>query len=94
MSLPHGLRARVLRDKSLASAVLAVFVRCVFADLRRRARALDVSRGIPGAVTSIQFGGSFATANLHFHTIVPEGVWQEHVDGLVTFDRLPSTRVR
>ena len=27
LSLPHGLRARVLRDKSRASAVLAVFVR-------------------------------------------------------------------
>jgi len=89
LSLPHGLRARVLRDKSLASAVLAVFVRSVFADLRRRARTLDVPHGIPGAVTSIQFGGSFATANLHFHTIVPEGVWQERADGSVTFHPLP-----
>ncbi|MEO8846148.1 MAG: hypothetical protein ABI704_31545 [Kofleriaceae bacterium] len=34
LSLPHGLCARALRDKSLASAVLAVFVRGVFADLR------------------------------------------------------------
>ena len=51
LSLPYGLRARVLRDKSLASVVLAVFVRSVFADLRRRARTLDVPRGSPGAVT-------------------------------------------
>jgi len=79
----------VLRDRSLASAVLAVFVRSVFVDLRRRARGLDVPRGIPGAVTSIQYGGSFATANLHFHTVIPEGVWQEHADGSVTFHPLP-----
>ncbi len=89
LSLPYGLRARVLRDKSLASSVLGVFVRSVFADLRRRARALDVPRGIPGAVTSIQLGGSFATSNLHFHTVIPEGVWQERADGSVTFHPLP-----
>ena len=61
----------------------------MFADLRRRARALEVPRGIPGAVTSIQFGGSFATANLHFHTLIPEGLWQEQADGSVTFHPLP-----
>lgn len=38
---------------------------------------------------SVESSGSFATSNLHFHTIVSEGVWQERGDGSVTFHPLP-----
>jgi len=40
-------------------------------------------------VTAIQLGGSFVNANLHFHTLVPEGVWHEQPDGSVNFHPLP-----
>lgn len=36
-----------------------------------------------------QLGGSFANCNLHFHTLIPEGVWHEQADGSVTFHALP-----
>lgn len=89
LSFPRWLRIRLLRDKALVSEVLAIFVRTVSAYHRRRARMRDVSCGETGAVTAIQLGGSFANANLHFHTVIPEGVWQELPDGSVTFHPLP-----
>jgi hypothetical protein len=33
--------------------------------------------------------GSFANANLHFHTLIPEGVWHERPDGSLGFHALP-----
>lgn len=89
LSFPRWLRIRLLRDKALVSEVLLVFVRVVSAYHRRRARQRGVADGETGAVTAIQLAGSFANANLHFHTVIPEGVWHEQADGSVAFHALP-----
>jgi len=89
LSFPRWLRIRLLRDKALVSEVLLVFVRVVSAYHRRRARERGETGGETGAVTAIQLAGSFANANLHFHTVIPEGVWQEQPDGSVAFHPLP-----
>lgn len=52
-------------------------------------RAIRGDREQTGAVTAIQLVGSFANANLHFHTLVPEGVWHERPDGSLGFHALP-----
>ena len=89
LSFPRWLRIRLLREPTLVSALLTAFVRSVFADHRRRARALGVRGAEVGAVTAVQRFGSFVNANLHFHTLIPDGVWREHPDGTVTFHPLP-----
>jgi hypothetical protein len=89
LSFPRWLRLRLLRDPALVSEILGAFVRVVFAYQRRRARALGVADGQLGAVTAVQRFGAFVNANLHFHTLIPDGVWQEQPDGTVRFHRLP-----
>jgi hypothetical protein len=88
LSFPRWLRIRLLRDKALVSEVLLVFVRVVSGYHRRRARYRGIAGGQTGAVTAIQRVGSFANANLHFHTLVPEGVWHERLDGSLGFHAL------
>jgi hypothetical protein len=85
LSFPRWLHVRLLREPTLVSALLTAFVRSVFADHRRRARSLGVRGAEVGAVTGVQRFGSFVNANLHFHTLVPDGVWQELPDGSVAF---------
>lgn len=63
-------------------------MRTVFADHRRRARDLGIRGAEVGAVTAVQRFGSFVNANLHFHTLIPDGVWQKQPDGTVRFHRL------
>ncbi len=89
LSFPRWLRIRLLRDKSLVSEVLRVFVRVVSASHRRRARRRGIAGGQTGAVTAIQRAGSFANANLHFHTLIPEGVWHARPDGSLGYHPLP-----
>jgi hypothetical protein len=63
LSLPFALRYRLAYDARLASLILAVFVRTVFASLRRRARRQwGLARSQCGAVTFVQrFGDSTST---------------------------------
>ena len=72
LSLPFALRYRLAYDAPLASAVLEIFVRTVFASLRRRARKQwDVARAQCGAVTFVQRFGDALNLNVHFHPLPP-----------------------
>jgi hypothetical protein len=90
LSLPFALRYRLAYEAELASAVLGVFVRAVFASLRRRARRQwDVARGQCGAVTFVQRFGDALNLNLHFHSLVLDGVYETSPDARPRFHPLP-----
>jgi Putative transposase/Transposase zinc-binding domain len=76
LTLPYPLRYRCAYDARLTSSVLGAFLRALFAELRRRARReWRVPRGPCGAVTFVQRFGSALNLNLHFHTLVLDGVY-------------------
>jgi hypothetical protein len=93
LTLPYRLRYRCAYDARLTSEVLRAFVRSLFAELRRRARRRwGVRAPQCGAVTFVQRFGSAPNLNVHFHTLVLDGVYRyapEH-DGRVRFLPLPS----
>jgi hypothetical protein len=75
-------------DGDLCSAVLGEFIRSLFSDLRRRARRIGVRAPETGAVTCIQRFSSHLATNVHFHTLVPDGVFTADRDGTATFHPL------
>lgn len=89
LSVPFGLRLRLARDPELVSAVLRILWGAVFAWQRRAGRRLGI-RGRPGAVTFVQRGGSLA-ANLHvhFHSVVPDGLFARDAQRAWRFHPLP-----
>jgi hypothetical protein len=90
LSLPFALRYRLAYDASLTSAVLGVFLRTVFASLRRRARRRwGVARGQCGAVTFVQRFGDALNLNVHFHSLLLDGVYAPGPDGALRFHPLP-----
>jgi len=90
LSLPFALRYRLAYDAGLASAVLGVFVRAVFASLRLRARAKwGVAQSQCGAVTFVQRFGDALNLNLHFHSLVLDGVYEVSPYGTPRFHPLP-----
>jgi len=90
LSLPFALRYRLAYDAPLTSAVLGVFVRTVFASLRRRARKRwGVARGQCGAVTFVQRFGDALNLNVHFHSLLLDGVYAPGPDGAFRFHPLP-----
>ncbi|MCL4686271.1 transposase [Myxococcota bacterium] len=90
LSLPFALRYRLAYDAPLTSAVLGVFVRTVIASLRRRAREQwGVTRGQCGAVTVVQRFGDALNLNVHFHSLLLDGVYAPGPDGALRFHPLP-----
>jgi hypothetical protein len=86
LSLPFALRYRLAYQAPLVRAVLEVFVRCVFASLRRRARKQwTVPRGRCGAVTFIQRFGDALNLNVHFHSLALDGVYDRSENGALCF---------
>jgi hypothetical protein len=90
LSLPFALRYRLAYDAPLTSAVLGVFVRTVFDLLRRRARKRwGMARGQCGAVTFVQRFGDALNLNVHFHSLLLDGVYASGPGGTLRFLPLP-----
>ncbi len=90
LSLPFALRYRLAYDAALTSAVLGLFVRSVFASLRRRARKQwDLTRSQCGAVTFVQRFGDALNLNVHLHSLLLDGVYAPDATGSLRFYPLP-----
>ena len=77
----------------MATAVLDVFMKAVFGDLKRRARDYGIEQAQCGAVTFIQRFGSALNLNLHSHAVVLDGVYAPKAGGEPEFFplRAPET---
>jgi hypothetical protein len=90
LSLPIALRYKLAYDSKLAAAVLQLFVRSVFASLRRRARRKYGARRYDcGAITFVQRFGDALNLNLHFHSIMLDGVYEHWQEESPRFRLLP-----
>jgi hypothetical protein len=89
LSLPYRLRYLLAWDHGLARAVLAVSVRVLLGFQRRRARRYGIRDGRSGSVTVIQRFGGGLNLNVHFHTLLLDGVFFEGQEGALEFRPLP-----
>ena len=85
LSLPRPLRFLLAYRPQFLRPVLQTFLRAVFAWQRRNARRASIVDSRPGAVTFIQRFGSALNLNIHFHALLPDGVFVRAHDGAVTF---------
>ena len=85
LSLPIPARLLMVREPALVSPVLRAFVRRVFAWQRHVARGMGIEEARSAAATFIQRGGGALNLNPHFHTLVPDGVFDARDDGSVRF---------
>ncbi len=89
LSLPHALRYRLAWDHVLCRAVLTIYTRALLGFERRRARRRGIADGRSGTVTAIQRFGGGLQVNVHFHTLLLEGVFAAAPDGTMRFDPAP-----
>jgi hypothetical protein len=75
LSLPRSLRLRLARDPAWVSFVNDVLVRAIAAWQRKKARTQGFKDSACGAVTFVQRFGGLINLNVHFHVVVPDGVF-------------------
>jgi hypothetical protein len=90
LSVPFALRYRLAYDSSLVRDVLQIFVRAVFASIRRRAGIPASNRKARcGAVTFIQRFSDALNLDPHLHTLALDGIYIEGGKGELVFRRIP-----
>ena len=74
-TVPKSLRLRLAREPAWASWVNQLIVRAIAVWQRRAARAVGVRNGEAGAITFVQRFGGLLNLNVHYHLVVPDGVF-------------------
>ena len=92
LTVPYRLRYQMAWNHGLSCAVLGVYARVLLDGYRRGARERGIEGGQTGMVTALQRAGSGLNVNLHFHTLVLDGVFSEGDAGTLKFHpaRAPS----
>ena len=89
-SFPRRIRWHLGNDPDLMASALNIFLRALFTFHRRRAVRLGVVRPSCGSITFVQRFGSALQSNVHFHVLVPDGVFVETEEGApAEFQKLP-----
>lgn len=87
------LRWRCAWHHALTRKILSIFLRAVFRLHLLRTAESGACSGRTGSVTAIQRFGGALNINVHFHSLVPDGVWTEDPDSRLVFRSLrPPTR--
>jgi hypothetical protein len=87
LSLPRWARFLLARDPQLVTRTLDIALRAIFAHQRLRARRAGALAPRAGAVTFVQRFGGALNLNVHFHSVIPDGVFVQEV-GSVRFVEL------
>ena len=74
-TVPKSLRLCLAREPAWASWVNQLIVRAIRVWQRRQARGLGVHNGQTGAVSFVQRFGGLLNLNVHYHLVVPDGVF-------------------
>jgi hypothetical protein len=90
LTVPYRLRYQMAWNHGLSRAVLRVYTRVLLDVYARGARARGVPGGQTGSVTVMQRAGSGLNTNLHFHTLVLDGVFTEAPGGAPVFHPAPG----
>ncbi len=83
LSFPFKLRFIMARNQKLTNAALKIYLRAISSWQKRRAKRSGIMKSQAGAVTFIQRFGSALNLNIHFHTLVPDGVFVETDAGYI-----------
>jgi hypothetical protein len=88
--MPYRLRYQMAWNYGLSRAVLRVYTRVLLDVYARGARARGVPGVRTGSVTVLQRAGGALNTNLHFHTLVLDGVFTEAPWGALLFHLAPG----
>ena len=89
-TLPYRLRFLLSRDPRRLTIVQGACIRALFAHVRKRARAMGLQATHPGAITFVQRFGSALQLNVHFHVVMPDGLFDDEGN----FAHLPPAHKR
>ncbi len=90
LTLPFELRYLSAYDAEACSAIRRIYMRSIFDWQKRVGKAMGVHYPAPGAVNVMQRFDSALRLNVHFHSIVIDGVYGDEEDPILHETPAPS----
>jgi hypothetical protein len=90
LTAPHEVRRVLALRPDALTAAARLFVEEIARWQKQAAKARGIEGGEAGAVTFVQRFSSLLGSFVHFHVVVPDGVFTREDDGAVTFHRGPA----
>ena len=90
-SLPRWARFLLARDPELITRTLDIALRGIFVWQRRRARRAGAVGPRASAVTFVRRFGGALNLNVHFHCVIPDGVFVRDDGGVRFVDLAPPS---
>jgi hypothetical protein len=90
LTVPYRLRYQMAWNHGLSRAVLRVYTRVLLDVYASGARERGIEGGRTGMVTALQRAGGALNTNVHFHTLVLDGVFTEAPGGALAFYPAPG----
>ncbi len=90
LSFPYKLRYQMAHDSKLTNKILNIFIQAISLFQKKRARLFGIKFSKSGVVTFIQRFGSALNLNVHFHAMIPDGIFYKINDDDYEFSRLPE----
>lgn len=87
LSFPFKIRYVLSHNPKLTKALLKIFIRAIESYQRKR---IQNKKAKIGTITFIQRFGSALNLNVHFHTLITDGVFIPQKDQTYLFQRLPQ----
>lgn len=92
LSFPFKLRFLMVRSPELTNKALKIYTQSIQAFQKRRAKQSGLGQCETGVITFIQRFGSALNLNIHFHSLVPDGVFLESEGGYLFCRQSEPTR--
>jgi hypothetical protein len=89
LSFPYKIRYVLSHNQKLSNELLKIFIRTIESYQRKRIKNKNAKIG---AITFIQRFGSALNLNVHFHTLITDGVYLPQKDQTYLFQRLPHPK--
>lgn len=92
LSFPFKLRFLMARSQELTNKALKIYTQSIQLFQSRRAKRGGLGHCETGVITFIQRFGSALNLNIHFHSLIPDGVFLESEDGYLFYKQGQPTR--
>src|SRR3989344_2389939 len=86
LTFPYKIRYILAHNQKVTNEFLKIFIRTIESYQKRRIKNKNAKNG---AITFIQRFGSALNLNVHFHTLMTDGVYMQQKDQTYLFQRLP-----
>jgi hypothetical protein len=92
LSFPYKLRFLMAHNQAYVNTAIRIFTNAICSYQKRKSKKSGISKCFTGSVTFVQRFGSALNLNIHFHSLIPDGVFFDTENGFEFYRQAQPTK--